>query len=116
MKLESKHTIATCAVFVGLLLVAAGFLWPLAGDPKWPQEKAEEYAKSSAALHEAAHGHQDGESAEEFAALQRRYENIKAELETTRQRPEKISYWLKIAGGSLAAIGLMMLMAVQHPK
>ncbi|QEG33541.1 hypothetical protein [Bythopirellula goksoeyrii] len=116
MKLEPKHTIATCAVFVGLFLVAAGFLWPLAGEPKWPQEKAEEFAKSSAALHEAAHGHQHGESAEEFAAVQRRFEKIKAELETARQRPEEISYWLKVSGGSLAAIGLVMLVTGQHPK
>lgn len=116
MKFESKQTIATCAVCVGLLLVGTGFLWPLAGSPEWPQEKAEEFAESSAALHEAAHGHDGKISTDDFAVIRQRFEKIKTELETARQRPAEIAFWLKIAGGALASIGMITLLTGQHPN
>lgn len=113
MKSESKRPIAAWAASVGLLLVAAGFLWPLVGNAHWPEEKAEEFAESSAAFHHAAHAH---DSEADFATIRQRFDKIKAELQTARQRPAEIAFWLKAIGCTMAAIGLVMLLAEQNPK
>ena len=117
MKFVSRRTISTVAVLGGLLLVAAGYLWPLAGRGQWSEENAQEFAEASADQIKAAHAsmHTRGElTAEESANLrdtQRRFAKIKAELETARNRPVQVGFWLKITGAALAAIGLVALIA-----
>lgn len=117
MKIVLLHPLAMCAVLGGLLLLVAGLLWPLAATEQWSQEQAQEFAEASAAQITAAHEslHAPGEltakMSAELRATRQRFEKIKSELESARQRPAEVAFRLKSAGATLAAIGLVMLIA-----
>ncbi|WP_146447379.1 hypothetical protein [Bythopirellula polymerisocia] len=93
--------------------MATGFWWPIAGSRQWSEEQAQEFAEASAAqitaAHESLHAAREltAEESAELRAVQQRFKKIKADLETARQRPAEVGFWLKLTGGVLAALGLV---------
>jgi len=136
---KQSSNVAWPALFAvaGVLLLIVGFLWPTVDDPRrnWTDDQADEYTAASLALHQATHshspdndpsgdhaghdhaghdhaGHDDagGDRYEQnLAAAHQRFEQIKQQLESARQGPQNMAFWLKFIGGTLVGLAALTL-------
>lgn len=97
-------------IMLGVIFVALSLLWPAIANSRasWSSAQAQEYAETSAALHEAAHDHAGKVTTEQFVALQARFEKNRTALEHAQQEPQRWSRILLWSGAALAGAGGLM--------
>lgn len=95
-------------VVLGIILLAASFLWPQLddGSATWTDDKAAAYQEVSARLHILSFRDLSKvENKELFDEADGQHKKLDAQLQSARDRGAHTAFWLKIAGGVLAAIG-----------
>ncbi len=111
----------TVVAALGMLMVGVAVVWPLISSPaqSFSEQQAKEYYDASLALQAAAvaQGAQHSSSMRQrlepneqdpdkaLREAHQRFEEIKQQVTTQRERPATTSFWLKIVGGVLATIG-----------
>ena len=114
-----QHWHVVC-ILVGILLMMASAVWPLAADgrSRWTPDKAARFEEIGAGLHELSHArahaspshHHDEQEHEhdasrELAAAQRAYQQLARELDAVRAGPQRTAGWLRWTGIGIAAVG-----------
>lgn len=112
-KENSPPLVWTVCVVLGLALIGVGFAWPaLAGAPSEEDlSDATEFLSAGQAIESASAKQSREERAEELSAARERYRQARERVEAARAGPGRTAFWLKIAGGVVAAIGAGGLLA-----
>jgi preprotein translocase subunit Sss1 len=123
-----KSSAALGAVALGFLLLVGGGVWTklFPGTSSWTPEKAARWSEVkdrvytlSFVVHGKPRMHAGRDSAsvkQEYDALLKENEQLKAEFESVATRPNTISKVLKWAGISLAVIGVIGWYAVKNTE
>jgi hypothetical protein len=130
---ESHHVVGQrvnwplAVLVLGVLLVVLSLLWPAlsSGRAQWSDEQARAYQQISAELHGLSHSPDDGRHhthdhatphdhaapgdprshAEQIAAAQARFNELRGELESAQQGPMRIAKLLWMTGILLVCAG-----------
>ena len=109
-----------CTGFIaaGLILVVASVIWPKldTGRSSWSDEKAKAYQDVSLDYHNLSF--RDPNKAENRRLLDEtkaKFEVLKSELDSSRERGNKVATWLRWTGVVLAIVGGVGVMTTREP-
>ncbi|TWT47767.1 hypothetical protein Pla111_13880 [Botrimarina hoheduenensis] len=94
-------------------MLVAGFAWPvLFGRPsEAARNEATEFLDASQAMESAAAARTAAERDAQMSEVRDRYREARKKVESTRDAAGKTAFWLKVAGGGVAAVGAFGLLA-----
>lgn len=104
-KSESPVIWIAC-ILVGLSALGLGFAWPFlsAGRSEEAKSSVAEFLEAGKAM-ETASATGSKKQSENLSEVRERYRKAREKAEQVRAAPGRTAYWLKVAGGLLAAIG-----------
>lgn len=105
-------------VGLGVILLVASFLWPRLDDGRstWTDDKASAYQEVSARYHGLSVGNPNKpENRRLLDETKAKFEVLKSELDSTRERGNRVAAWLRWTGVVLAIVGAAGVMTTREP-
>jgi uncharacterized membrane protein len=102
-------------IVVGFLLIATGMVVPWCFPTVFvSQTMTDEYTEAATAYHNATNPSAEGRSAGSVDAARQRFEKVRTQVDTGRQRQDSTGWTLTTAGFALLLVGALLRRSTQR--
>lgn len=108
-----SKTLGAVLVVLGILLLGTGIAWPALqrGPDEAERRTASEFLSATSGMESAAAIRDPAARQAALAEARERYQATRKTVETAQAARGSTEFWLKVSGGTLAALGAGLLLA-----